>query len=144
MVFAVGSAHGFEPLRAWFAAIYEVLLGAEQGPRFGGFIALYGVRGDRGADRRGAGGAARRPRAGAGLKGDSAPRSLSARPHLLDAFGRQRRLRRQRRPDRVALQLERALDAGGEVVRREGLVDPPEPALQRPSPPPSRRGGRAS
>ena len=43
LVFAVGNAHGFDPLRAWFAAIYEVLLGAEQGPRFGGFIALYGV-----------------------------------------------------------------------------------------------------
>ena len=42
-VFAVGKAHGFEPLRAWFQAIYEVLLGASQGPRFGGFIALYGV-----------------------------------------------------------------------------------------------------
>jgi lysyl-tRNA synthetase class 1 len=43
LVFAVGNAHGFEPLRAWFAAIYEVLLGEKQGPRFGGFIALYGV-----------------------------------------------------------------------------------------------------
>jgi lysyl-tRNA synthetase class 1 len=43
LVFAVGNEHGFEPLRAWFAAIYEVLLGAEQGPRFGGFIAVYGV-----------------------------------------------------------------------------------------------------
>ncbi|MFQ6549353.1 lysine--tRNA ligase [Aestuariibius sp. 2305UL40-4] len=43
MVFAVGKAHGFEPLRAWFTALYEVLLGASQGPRFGGFIALYGV-----------------------------------------------------------------------------------------------------
>ncbi|MHA3976496.1 lysine--tRNA ligase [Halovulum sp. GXIMD14794] len=42
-VFAVGKAHGFEPLRAWFQAIYEVLLGASQGPRFGGFVALYGV-----------------------------------------------------------------------------------------------------
>ncbi|QDL93421.1 lysine--tRNA ligase [Paroceanicella profunda] len=42
-VFAVGNAHGFEPLRDWFKAIYEVLLGASQGPRFGGFIALYGV-----------------------------------------------------------------------------------------------------
>ncbi|WP_112323182.1 lysine--tRNA ligase [Oceanibium sediminis] len=42
-VFAVGKAHGFEPLRAWFSAIYEVVLGATQGPRFGGFIALYGV-----------------------------------------------------------------------------------------------------
>ena len=43
MVFAVGKDHGFEPLRDWFTALYEVLLGASQGPRFGGFIALYGV-----------------------------------------------------------------------------------------------------
>ena len=43
LVFAVGKDHGFEPLRDWFTAIYEVLLGASQGPRFGSFIALYGV-----------------------------------------------------------------------------------------------------
>ncbi len=43
IVFAVGNEHGFDPLRDWFRAIYEVLLGAEQGPRFGGFVALYGV-----------------------------------------------------------------------------------------------------
>ncbi|RYH10090.1 lysine--tRNA ligase [Tropicimonas sp. IMCC6043] len=43
VVFAVGKAHEFEPLRDWFKAIYEVLMGASQGPRFGGFIALYGV-----------------------------------------------------------------------------------------------------
>jgi len=43
-VFAVGKAHEFEPLRDWFKALYEVLLGASQGPRFGGFIALYGVK----------------------------------------------------------------------------------------------------
>ncbi|MDO5657380.1 MAG: lysine--tRNA ligase [Paracoccus sp. (in: a-proteobacteria)] len=43
MVFAVGRDHGFEPLRDWFSALYQVLLGADQGPRFGGFIALYGV-----------------------------------------------------------------------------------------------------
>ncbi|WP_270727391.1 lysine--tRNA ligase [Shimia sp. Alg240-R146] len=43
IVFAVGKIHNFEPLRDWFKAIYEVLLGASQGPRFGGFIALYGV-----------------------------------------------------------------------------------------------------
>lgn len=43
IVFAVGKNHGFDPLRDWFKAIYEVLLGASQGPRFGGFIALYGV-----------------------------------------------------------------------------------------------------
>ena len=44
MVFEVGKAHGYEPLRAWFGTLYEVLLGASQGPRFGGFIALYGVK----------------------------------------------------------------------------------------------------
>lgn len=43
IVFAVGKVHEFEPLRDWFKAIYEVLMGASQGPRFGGFIALYGV-----------------------------------------------------------------------------------------------------
>ena len=43
IVFAVGKNHGFDPLRDWFSAIYEVLLGTAQGPRFGGFIALYGV-----------------------------------------------------------------------------------------------------
>ncbi len=43
IVFAVGKDHGFEPLRAWFSCLYEVLLGATQGPRFGGFIALYGI-----------------------------------------------------------------------------------------------------
>ena len=43
IVYAVGKAHAFEPLRAWFAALYEVLLGQAQGPRFGGFIQLYGV-----------------------------------------------------------------------------------------------------
>jgi lysyl-tRNA synthetase class 1 len=43
IVYAVGNAHHFEPLRDWFGAIYQVLLGADQGPRFGSFIALYGV-----------------------------------------------------------------------------------------------------
>ncbi len=42
IVYACGRER-FEPLRDWFKAIYEVLLGASQGPRFGGFIALYGV-----------------------------------------------------------------------------------------------------
>ena len=42
IVFACGRER-FDPLRDWFKALYEVLLGASQGPRFGGFIALYGV-----------------------------------------------------------------------------------------------------
>lgn len=35
--------HGFASLRDWFKALYETLLGSEQGPRMGSFIALYGV-----------------------------------------------------------------------------------------------------
>ncbi|HEY1124042.1 MAG TPA: lysine--tRNA ligase [Sphingobium sp.] len=35
--------YGFEQLRDWFKALYETLLGAEQGPRMGSFIALYGI-----------------------------------------------------------------------------------------------------
>ena len=42
--YAVGKEHAFDPLRDWFKALYEVLLGASEGPRFGGFIALYGVK----------------------------------------------------------------------------------------------------
>lgn len=42
LVFSVGRER-FDPMRDWFKALYEVLLGASQGPRFGGFIALYGV-----------------------------------------------------------------------------------------------------
>jgi lysyl-tRNA synthetase class 1 len=41
--YAVGKDHAFDPLRDWFKALYEVLMGASEGPRFGGFIALYGV-----------------------------------------------------------------------------------------------------
>ncbi|VAW02889.1 Lysyl-tRNA synthetase (class I) [hydrothermal vent metagenome] len=43
VVYAVGKDHGFEPLRTWFGALYEVLLGQKQGPRFGSFAALYGL-----------------------------------------------------------------------------------------------------
>ncbi|MEX0627433.1 MAG: lysine--tRNA ligase, partial [Cucumibacter sp.] len=42
-VYAIGNEQKFEPLRDWFKAIYRVLLGADQGPRFGSFIAVYGV-----------------------------------------------------------------------------------------------------
>jgi lysyl-tRNA synthetase class 1 len=42
-VYAAGKEGGFEPLRLWFTALYEVLLGQSQGPRFGSFVALYGV-----------------------------------------------------------------------------------------------------
>ena len=42
-VFEVGKRHEFEPLRDWFKALYETLLGASQGPRMGSFTALYGI-----------------------------------------------------------------------------------------------------
>lgn len=42
-VFAVGKDHEFDPLRAWFQALYEVLLGQSQGPRFGSFAAIFGL-----------------------------------------------------------------------------------------------------
>ena len=45
-VFSAGKENGYEKdeLRDWFKAIYEVLLGQSQGPRFGSFIQLYGVK----------------------------------------------------------------------------------------------------
>lgn len=43
IVFEVGKRHPFPDLRTWFGALYEVLLGQTEGPRFGSFIAVYGV-----------------------------------------------------------------------------------------------------
>ena len=42
-VYEVGKRHGFENLRDWFRALYEILFGQSQGPRMGSFIALYGI-----------------------------------------------------------------------------------------------------
>ncbi len=48
LVYAAGKENGFaDNLRDWFRAIYEVLLGQTQGPRFGSFIELYGVENTR-------------------------------------------------------------------------------------------------
>ena len=42
-VYEAGKRHfAKEELRQWFKALYEVLLGSEQGPRMGAFIKLYG------------------------------------------------------------------------------------------------------
>ncbi|HEX8300284.1 lysine--tRNA ligase [Sphingomonas sp.] len=47
-VYEIGKARfGKEALRDWFKALYETLLGSEQGPRMGSFIALYGVENSR-------------------------------------------------------------------------------------------------
>ncbi|MFN3701160.1 MAG: lysine--tRNA ligase [Alphaproteobacteria bacterium] len=45
-VFSAGKENGYDKdaLREWFQAIYEVLLGQSQGPRFGSFVKLYGVK----------------------------------------------------------------------------------------------------
>ncbi|WOE74703.1 lysine--tRNA ligase [Alterisphingorhabdus coralli] len=49
IVYTIGKdeAYGFANLRDWFKALYETLLGSEQGPRMGSFIALYGVENTR-------------------------------------------------------------------------------------------------
>src|SRR5689334_4188503 len=44
VVYEVGKAYKFEPLRDWFKALYEVLFGQSAGPRFGSFAALFGCR----------------------------------------------------------------------------------------------------
>ncbi|MDR3526215.1 MAG: lysine--tRNA ligase [Rhizomicrobium sp.] len=41
-IYEIGKKYGFEPLRDWFKAIYEVLFGQSQGPRFGSFAVLFG------------------------------------------------------------------------------------------------------
>jgi lysyl-tRNA synthetase class 1 len=42
-VYETGKKHGYASnLRAWFKSLYEVMLGQEQGPRMGSFVALYG------------------------------------------------------------------------------------------------------
>ncbi len=43
-VYSAGKDAQFENLRDWFKACYEILLGQSQGPRMGGFIALYGIK----------------------------------------------------------------------------------------------------
>ena len=42
-IYEVGKRHPFAALRDWFRALYEILLGQSQGPRFGSFVALYGL-----------------------------------------------------------------------------------------------------
>jgi len=45
IVYAIGKDEDgpFGDLKAWFRALYEILLGQEQGPRMGSFFALYGI-----------------------------------------------------------------------------------------------------
>lgn len=43
-VYEVGKRHDFQPLRSWFQALYECLLGSSDGPRFGAFTQAYGLK----------------------------------------------------------------------------------------------------
>jgi lysyl-tRNA synthetase class 1 len=43
IVFDIGKKHDFPDLKSWFNALYRGLLGQEDGPRMGSFIALYGL-----------------------------------------------------------------------------------------------------
>ena len=43
VVFEVGKRHPFPELRSFFSSLYQILLGQQDGPRFGGFVALFGV-----------------------------------------------------------------------------------------------------
>ncbi|MXO74739.1 lysine--tRNA ligase [Altererythrobacter aerius] len=45
IVYEIGKREefGFASLRDWFQALYRTLLGSDQGPRMGSFIALYGI-----------------------------------------------------------------------------------------------------
>ena len=43
-IYQIGKDHNFENLRDWFKLIYQVLFGKEDGPRFGTFIAIYGIK----------------------------------------------------------------------------------------------------
>jgi lysyl-tRNA synthetase, class I len=45
LLYDVGKRHAFASLRDWFGCLYQVLLGQQEGPRFGGFVALYGIPG---------------------------------------------------------------------------------------------------
>ncbi len=42
-IYEIGKRHGFESLRDWFRACYEVLLGQTEGPRLGTFVRIYGL-----------------------------------------------------------------------------------------------------
>jgi lysyl-tRNA synthetase class 1 len=51
-VYEVGKRHPFPELRAWFKALYQILLGQDQGPRMGSFMAVYGLEESRQLIRR--------------------------------------------------------------------------------------------
>ena len=42
-IYQIGKDHNFTNLRDWFGLIYQVLFGKSEGPRFGSFVAIYGI-----------------------------------------------------------------------------------------------------
>ena len=111
-LYEIGKRHGFANLRDWFRALYEVLLGQSEGPRFGTFVAIYGTAETPLADRarpraRGRGRMTERPpdRRAAGARRARRPRPAQARP-------RAKRRPRRRRP--------RPISAGRSAPTRGG------------------------
>jgi lysyl-tRNA synthetase class 1 len=41
-VYETGKENNYIELKDWFSSLYQILLGQEQGPRIGTFIAIYG------------------------------------------------------------------------------------------------------
>ena len=44
IIYEIGMSLKFDPLREWFTAFYQVILGQDQGPRLGSFIKFYGIK----------------------------------------------------------------------------------------------------
>ena len=44
IIYDIGMSLKFEPLKEWFTAFYQVILGQNQGPRLGSFIKFYGIK----------------------------------------------------------------------------------------------------
>jgi len=42
-IYQIGKDYNFTNLRDWFSLIYQVLFGKTEGPRFGSFVAIYGI-----------------------------------------------------------------------------------------------------
>jgi len=42
-IYEVGKRHAFPSLKSWFDCLYQILLGQADGPRFGNFVAIYGI-----------------------------------------------------------------------------------------------------
>ncbi|MEO1019207.1 MAG: lysine--tRNA ligase, partial [Pseudomonadota bacterium] len=55
-IYEIGKRHDFSNLRDWFKALYEVLLGQSQGPRFGSFVTFYGIENSKNLVRNSLGG----------------------------------------------------------------------------------------